>query len=47
MGMPAEQLETATEQVIEFDGPDLSEDGFEDDVQLQEDRERLDRMMSQ
>lgn len=50
MGLPAERIdntpETATEQVIQFDdGPDLTEDGFKDDLDRQEEAERLNRIL--
>ena len=49
MGLPAEQIEeeTATEQVIEMDGPCFSEDGFETDVKAAEEAERLNRTLEQ
>lgn len=49
MGLPAERIEeqTATEQVIEFDGPDLTEDGYTDDVVRHDEAERLGRTLDQ
>ena len=49
MGLPAEQIEIepAVEQVIEFDGPCFSEDGFQSDADRMEEAERRNRTLDQ